>query len=290
MSELPSSLEIDFRAMKLSTEDLEPLETFEDRRKLAKVESAYILSKRFLERDQSMKRIKREQEEKLRRANQQREQRIQRWIKKTSRSPFLVDLVAEDERITEERKMRTRQFEEKTKRVKENTHQAKQNIILRALEETSELEALRREKREILEEERRLRALLSLEKSQANPESTISQNQGNAQKMRVLASQRIYKQRKYAQKQKKREEYERELEAFRKEESQSLIRKHHVKPKPDNTFTSIDNYEDLEEELRKLEQEEQEERRYEEEYPYEEEGDDQDDQYDQYEDEEYDEY
>ena len=138
--------------------------------------------------------------------------------------------MAEDERISEERKMRTREFEVKTKRVHENTSKAKQNIILRALEETSELEALRREKREILEEERRLRALLSLEKSQANPQS-VSSGQNHSQKMRVMASQRIYKQRRYAQKQKKREEYERELEAFRRDESQSLIRKHNVRPR-----------------------------------------------------------
>lgn len=41
---------------------------------------------------------------------------------------------------------------------------AKNEIILKALSEFSDLEALRKEKRAIMEEEQRLKALLSLEK------------------------------------------------------------------------------------------------------------------------------
>jgi hypothetical protein len=45
---------------------------------------------------------------------------------------------------------------------------AKNDIILRALSEFSDLEALRKEKRAIIEEEQRLRALLALEKTTQN--------------------------------------------------------------------------------------------------------------------------
>lgn len=45
---------------------------------------------------------------------------------------------------------------------------AKNDIVLRALSEFSDLEALRREKRAIIEEEQRLRALLALEKTTQN--------------------------------------------------------------------------------------------------------------------------
>lgn len=45
--------------------------------------------------------------------------------------------------------------------------EAKNAIILRALQEANELEALRREKRKILEEEKRLKAMIEIEKLNA---------------------------------------------------------------------------------------------------------------------------
>jgi len=45
----------------------------------------------------------------------------------------LVDLVAEDERIFEEQKMRNREYTQKTMRVSRNEEQAKRDIILKAL-------------------------------------------------------------------------------------------------------------------------------------------------------------
>lgn len=83
------------------------------------------------------------------------------------RSPFLVDLVAENERIDEENKVRRYRQTRKLKDMERKREEAKNAIILRALQEANELEALRREKRKILEEEKRLKAMIEIEKLNA---------------------------------------------------------------------------------------------------------------------------
>ena len=93
-----------------------------------------------------------------------RTDREKTWRKKTSKSPFAVDLVAEDERIQEENRIRAAEEESRRRLAEERRERAKNDIVLKALSEFSDLEALREEKRAIMEEEARLKALLSLEK------------------------------------------------------------------------------------------------------------------------------
>jgi hypothetical protein len=83
------------------------------------------------------------------------------------RSPFLVDLVAENERIDEENRVRRYRQTRKLKELEWKREEAKNAIILRALQEANELDALRREKRKILEEEKRLKAMIEIEKLNA---------------------------------------------------------------------------------------------------------------------------
>jgi hypothetical protein len=102
------------------------------------------------------------QHEKLIQEN--RDYRVKKWADKTKNSPFAVNLVAEDERIAEENQIRMKEEAERKKVINTRKEKAKNEIVLKALSEFSDLEALRREKRAILDEEQRLRALLSLEK------------------------------------------------------------------------------------------------------------------------------
>lgn len=87
---------------------------------------------------------------------------------KSSRSPFLVDLVAETERIDEENKVRFREITRKRRAAETRRERAKHDLIFRALREEDELDTLRTEKRQILDEEKRLRALIELEKTNAH--------------------------------------------------------------------------------------------------------------------------
>ena len=86
---------------------------------------------------------------------------------KPQRSPFLVDLVAENERIDEQTQVRKKLQIRKLHVLARKRDEEKNRIILSALQEANEVEALRREKRKILEEEKRLKAMIEIEKLNA---------------------------------------------------------------------------------------------------------------------------
>jgi hypothetical protein len=135
-----------------------------DKREWIRKESEAILAKNLIWREKTKEVMyeKRMHHEKLMQDN--REERLKRWVNKTKNSPFAVNLVAEDERIIEENTIRQKEEAERRKMIETRKEKAKNEIILKALSEFSDLEALRKEKRAILDEEQRLRALLSLEK------------------------------------------------------------------------------------------------------------------------------
>ena len=135
-----------------------------DKRKWIRDESEAILAKNLWIRQMTKQDMfeKRIQHEKLMQAA--RLERDQRWKSKTKHSPFAVNLVAEEERITEENTIRLKEENERREMMESRKQKAKNEIILKALSEFSDLEALRREKRAIMDEEQRLKALLSLEK------------------------------------------------------------------------------------------------------------------------------
>lgn len=131
-------------------------------------ESAEITSKKYMERDQV--KLALEQEERAKRLNKirNRRQQVEKWQQKTSRSPFQVNLVADSERLDEEHRLRMMENSRRAKEMEKRTRQAKNEVILKALTETSDLELLRREKRAIIDEEKRLKALMDLEKTNSH--------------------------------------------------------------------------------------------------------------------------
>ena len=134
------------------------------KREWVRKESEAILTKNLMVREKTKQDIyeKRLQHEQLIQVS--RDERAKRWKEKTKHSPFAVNLVAEDERITEENSIRLKEETELRNKTLARINRAKNEIILKALSETSDLEALRKEKRAIIDEEQRLKALLALEK------------------------------------------------------------------------------------------------------------------------------
>ena len=128
------------------------------------------------------------------------------WRRKMEKSPFLVDLLAENERIDEENRVRIRENLARERALSKRKEKVKNEIILKALAEASDLDALRAEKRLIANEEKRLKALLDLEKTNGHRKSDL------------LAAQRAERQRKqvhaeYRRQQKKQQQLElREME------------------------------------------------------------------------------
>jgi len=187
-----------------------------ERRDWVRKESAMILAKNLLARDKTKEEmfVKRMERDKV--LAMTREERTTKWLRKTKNSPFAVDLVAEDERIYEENQIRMREAEERRKRIEARKKQTKNDIILKALAEFSDLETLRREKRAIIEEEQRLKALLALERTTANV----------AAKSDRLVAERAARQRHAAKSEARRSVYKDSLEEIVSEEAQALRKKH----------------------------------------------------------------
>ena len=128
-------------------------------------------------------------------------------------SPFLVDLVAESERVEEEQKYRLKEQLRRQDVAVRRKESVKNEIILQALGEVSDLEALREEKRNIILEEKRLKALLDIEKAKTK------------RKADRLAAQRAEKERREAAGKYRRAQRMKMLAEAREEERRLLIEK-----------------------------------------------------------------
>ena len=216
----------DMESLGLSMEDLNPSGPLNSRRALARAQSAQIMSKKFLQRDRVKQEMKAEEArlKQQKKAAQKRQQA--KWQQKMTQSPFTVNLVAESERLEEEHAVRLVDESYRQKDIEKRQLAARQEIILRALQEESDLEALRREKRAIIEEERRLKALLDLEKTN-----------GHAKADR-LAAQRAEKMRHQTKKDYRRTENISAIEEMREKEKDLLVMKHDIPEPAPNTFGS----------------------------------------------------
>merc|ERR1719272_2212571 len=96
-----------------------------------------------------------------------RRDRDERWTRKLQRSPFAVDLVAENQRIDEENRVRDHVEQRRQRLMARRNREAHNAIFKRATAEMDELDQLRQEKRMLLENERQLKALRDVEKSNA---------------------------------------------------------------------------------------------------------------------------
>jgi hypothetical protein len=184
-----------------------------ERKQWVRKESAIILAKNMLARDKAKQDIVNKRRERDLISGAIKEERLQVWERKTRSSPFAVDLVAESERIIEENQIRADEEEEMRRRILNRRNKAKNDIILKALSEFSDLEVLRREKRAILEEEQRLKALLAIEKTSGD------------RKAHRLAAVNAQRQRQAAKTASRRLLYKESLEAVMREESAALMKK-----------------------------------------------------------------
>merc|ERR1719229_1480495 len=111
--------------------------------------------------------MKRERQRYLEKLSASQCDRDERWSRKLQRSPFAVDLVAENQRIDEENRVRDHVEQRRQRLVSKQGRDAHNSIFKRITAENDELESLRREKRLLLENERQLKALRDVERSNA---------------------------------------------------------------------------------------------------------------------------
>merc|ERR1719158_1751298 len=72
-------------------------------------------------------------------------ERDERWARKLQKSPFAVDLVAENQRIDEENRVRDHIEQRKQKLMSQRNREAHNAIFKRAVAESDELDVLRQE-------------------------------------------------------------------------------------------------------------------------------------------------
>merc|ERR1719229_1356116 len=111
--------------------------------------------------------MKRERQRYLEKLTTSARDREERWSRRLQRSPFAVDLVAENQRVDEENRVRDHVEQRRQRLTARRNREAHNAIFKRATAEMDELDQLRAEKRMLLENERQLKALRDVEKSNA---------------------------------------------------------------------------------------------------------------------------
>jgi hypothetical protein len=197
-----------------------------DRYVATRRESARIMSKRFVERNEVKAKIMRDREKVHRRLQASKKKKENQWRRKMERSPFMVDLIAENERIDEENRVRIEEETRRERMLLRRKEKIKNEIVLKALSEVSDLDALRREKRLIADEEKRLKALLIMEKANAHTKADL------------MAAQRAERQRKQVQAQYRRARLREETQKRRELETELLREKLNAPPEEAFTYFS----------------------------------------------------
>jgi hypothetical protein len=95
---------------------------------------------------------------------QQNQAFMRRREPKTIISPFLVDLARDVSRVERKKKMQEKELDSIIVATSQ-TREANIRLILQSQQERNELKALRQHKRKIMEEEKRLKALIEIEKT-----------------------------------------------------------------------------------------------------------------------------
>jgi hypothetical protein len=133
----------------------------------AREESSKIMSLAFAQHDAVKASMRRERQTYFEKLSSSQRERDERWSRKLQRSPFAVDLVAENQRIDEENRVRDHVEQRRQRLMAKRNREAHNSIFERATAETDELQQLRTEKRLLFESERQLKALRDVEKSNA---------------------------------------------------------------------------------------------------------------------------
>merc|ERR1712039_518425 len=138
-------------------------------------ESTKIMGIRYAQRDAVKNELRRERQVYLEKLNTSQRDRDERWYHKLQRSPFAVDLVAENQRIEEENRVRDHVEQRRQRLMARRNREAHNSIFKRATAEADELDLLRTEKRLLLENERQLKALRDVEKSNARTAQILAE-------------------------------------------------------------------------------------------------------------------
>lgn len=141
----------------------------------AREETTKIMSIRFAQRDAVKHEMRKERAVYLEKLTISQRDREERWSRRLQRSPFAVDLVAENQRIDEENRVQRMVEQRRQRLIAQRNREAHNSIFKRATAEADELDQLRLEKRLLLENEKQLRALKDVERSNARTAQILAE-------------------------------------------------------------------------------------------------------------------
>lgn len=196
-----------FRAGLTTAEERETAKALRVARDLK--QSAAIMAKYNSERADLKSQLEEDNERRWKSKELKKKEMLLRWSKKLDKSSFLVDLVAESERIDEEYRVKLEEEARRAKLFEERKQKIKTEIILKALAESNDLEQLRQEKRLIQEEEKRLKVQQGQQRKTA-AESKAEQMKRLAEEKRRRNEQQFMQQRNRLAQQQAEEERRRE--------------------------------------------------------------------------------
>jgi hypothetical protein len=94
-------------------------------------------------------------------------ERAQEWNRRMEKSPFLVDLLADHERVEEEQYVRAHEAKRRLEIAERKKRKVRNEIIVKALAEVPVLEEARKQRKQLLEEEKREKALREVQRVEA---------------------------------------------------------------------------------------------------------------------------
>jgi hypothetical protein len=157
----------------------------------AAMTTAQINSQRVNERKYLKAQYEFEREKQLAERAIYHKERVTQWSKRFGNSPLGVDLVADNERIEEE--VYVREMEEMHRRAvaERKKQKIKRAIIVKALAEVPLLEEARRQKRELVEEEKRDKALRDVQRVEAVQDKKLRDQELLTKERQARLDQRI---------------------------------------------------------------------------------------------------
>eukprot|EP01063_Lacrimia_lanifica_P019477 TRINITY_DN2679_c0_g1_i1.p1 TRINITY_DN2679_c0_g1~~TRINITY_DN2679_c0_g1_i1.p1 ORF type:complete len:241 (+),score=116.53 TRINITY_DN2679_c0_g1_i1:61-783(+) len=130
--------------------------------KTSKINGQRVNERRYLKAQYEFEREKRLAEKTI-----YHKEKTHEWQLRLQNSPFLVDLAGDAERVEEEMYVREMEEKRRQRRADSKKRKIKNEIIIKALSEVPVLEQARKQKKQLLEQEKRERALRDIQRVEA---------------------------------------------------------------------------------------------------------------------------
>lgn len=153
--------------------------------------TAQINSQRVNERKYLKAQYEFEREKQLAERAIYHKERVNQWAQRFGSNPLGVDLVADNERIGEEAFVREQEEKRRKAASERKKQKIKRAIIVKALAEVPLLEEARRQKRELVEEEKRDKALRDVQRVEAIQEKKLKDQDLLVKERQAKLDQRI---------------------------------------------------------------------------------------------------